>query len=259
MKITVLRIKAILGRMLTVGTLLFVLLLSPSITYPGEWRVSPIRLDLGREAKSGVITVINEKAEKLQVQMKAFEWTQDAEGKDIYTDTDDLIFFPKIIVFEKNEERIVRAGIKVPAVAREKTYRLFIEEIPEPKKAEGVNVALAIRFGVPIFVRPLKEEAKGEISKIEMSKGALNVLIRNTGNLHLIISTVTIKGTDAKGEEIFSRDLAGWYLLSGASRLYTTLLSQDVCKDIARFSIEVKTDKFVLNGSRDADKTMCPE
>jgi fimbrial chaperone protein len=236
---------------------LLCLLLLPSITFSGEWRVTPIRLDLGREAKSGVITVINEGTEKLHVQMKAFEWTQDAEGKDQYTETSDIIFFPKMIILEKNEQRIIRAGIKIPAVAREKTYRLFIEEIPEPRKAEGVNVAIAIRFGVPIFVKPLKEEAKGEIEKIELSKGIFNTIVKNKGNLHFIINSINLKGRNITGKEIFSKELSGWYLLSGASRVYTTQIPAEICKDITKLDMEVKTNRVNLDGKLNVDKAMC--
>jgi fimbrial chaperone protein len=232
-------------------------LLCPSPSRSGEWRVAPIRLDLGREAKSGVITVVNESAEKLRVQLKAFEWTQDAEGKDQYTETNDILFFPRILIFEKAEERIVRAGIRMPAAAREKTYRLFIEEIPEPKKAEGVNVAIAIRFGVPIFVKPLKEEARGEIEKLEMSNGTLNARVKNTGNLHFIVRSVAVRGKNFKGEEIFSKELGGWYLLAGASRLYATTLPKDVCPEAAKVEVDVKTDKISITGVLAADKTMC--
>lgn len=228
-----------------------------SISFSAEWRVTPIRIDLGKDAKSGVVTVINEGEERLHVQMKAYEWTQDAEGKDQYTETNDIIFFPKIMVFEKKEERILRAGIKMPAITKEKTYRLFIEEIPEPKKAEGVQVAIAIRFGVPIFVKPLKEEAKGEIEKIEMSKGVLNIIVKNTGNTHFIINSITLKGRTPKEEEKLSRELSGWYLLSGASRLYTTSIPEEVCNDLKNIGIQVKTDKFILEGKLDIDKALC--
>src|SRR5512145_3038365 len=125
----------------------------PTAARAGVWRVSPIRLDLGREAKTGVITVINGAEEKLQFQMTAHEWVQDDEGKDVYAESADLVYYPKIMVIEPKEERILRAGIRVPAAAREKAYRLFIEEIPEPRKSPGTSVAIAVRFGVPIFVK----------------------------------------------------------------------------------------------------------
>jgi fimbrial chaperone protein len=229
----------------------------PSVAASGEWRVAPIRLDLGREAKSGVITVVNEAPEKLQVQLKAFEWTQDAEGKDRYEESADILFFPRILIFDKAEEKIVRAGIRMPAAAREKTYRLFIEEIPQPKKAEGVNVAIAIRFGVPIFVKPLKEDARGEIEKIGMANATFQARVKNTGNLHFIVRSVAVKGKNLKGEEVFSTELGGWYLLAGASRLYETTLPREVCPEVVKVVVEVNTDKVPLTGELAADKTMC--
>lgn len=241
----------------TLAVFLFLLLLAPSAARSGEWRVSPIRLELGRDAKSGVITVYNEAEEPLQVQMKAFEWTQDAEGKDQYAETGDLLFFPRIMAFGKKEDRILRVGIRVPPAKKEKTYRLFIEEIPGPRKSEGVNVAIAIRFGVPVFVKPLKEELKGEIGKPGMAKGLLSIPVRNAGNAHFAIQSIVVTGENAKGEKVFSRDISGWYLLEGASRLYTTEVPKDVCGELARITAEVKAEKFSLTGQLSPDKTMC--
>ncbi len=115
----------------------FPLLLLPVAARAGDWRVSPIRLDLGRDAKSGAVTVANDSDDRLQVQMKAYEWTQDAEGKDRYEETGEILFFPRMMILERKEEKILRAGIRVPAVAKEKTYRLFIEEIPGPRNVGG--------------------------------------------------------------------------------------------------------------------------
>ena len=236
---------------------LLVIVLSPSHSYAGEWRVTPIRIELDKNAKSGVVTIINEGTEKLNVQMKAMEWTQNAEGKDIYTETEDLIFFPKIMTIDSNEDRILRAGIKIPAVAKEKTYRLFVEEIPEPKKSEGVNVAIAIRFGVPIFVKPLKAEPKGEIQKVELTKGVVSAAVKNTGNVHFMINSVSVRGKNDKGEEIFIKDINGWYLLSDVSRIYSAEVPQEICKDVSTIDVQVVTDKLNLSGKADVDKTMC--
>lgn len=237
--------------------LLILILLFASYSNAGEWRVTPIRIELDKNAKSGVVTIVNEGTEKLNVQMKAMEWTQDAEGKDVYTETEDLIFFPKIMTIEAKEDRILRAGIKIPAVAKEKTYRLFVEEIPEPKKSEGVNVAIAIRFGVPIFVKPLKAEPKGEIQKVELAKGVVSATVNNTGNVHFMINTVSIRGKNDKGEEIFAKDINGWYLLSDVSRIYRAEVPKEICKDVSKIDVQVVTDKLNLNGKADVVTTMC--
>ena len=86
--------------------------LSIGQAYSSEWRVAPIRLDFDKGTKSGVITVSNDSAEKVHLQIKAAEWIQDAEGKDKYSDTSDLIYFPKIMILDKNEEKVLRTGIK---------------------------------------------------------------------------------------------------------------------------------------------------
>ena len=242
---------------LTVAAAFLATLLLPASAWSGNWRVTPIRLELGRQAKSGVITVISESKERLQLQMQAFEWTQDAEGKDRYEETGDLVFFPKMMIFEQDEERILRAGIKVPATKQEKTYRLYLEEVPGPRKEGGVNVAIAIRFGVPIFVAPLKQEPRGEVAKVAMAKGTVEAQVRNPGNVHFVIRSVAVKGRNAKGEEIFSRELPGWYLLAGASRTYATEVPEDLCPDLAAVDVEVGTDRFPLTGHLDADTAMC--
>ena len=98
---------------------------------------------------------------------------------------------------------------------------------------------------------------KGEIEKVELSKGVLNVLIKNKGNTHFIIHSIDIKGKNATGEGIFSKELNGWYLLSGVSRPYAITIPQEICKALSKLDIEVKTDRFNLNGKLDVDQTMC--
>ena len=241
----------------TPASVILFLLLLPVVARAGDWRVSPIRLDLGRDAKSGAVTVANDSDDRLQVQMKAFEWTQDAEGKDRYDETGEILFFPRLMILGRKEEKILRAGIRVPAVAKEKTYRLFIEEIPGPRKAEGVNVAVAIRFGVPIFVKPLKEEARGEVGAMTISAGALLVPVNNTGNVHFVVQSVLVRGRSGTGEEIFSLELGGWYLLAGVSRGYTTTVPAGPCGNLAVIEAEVKTDKLPLRGRLVVDRSMC--
>ncbi len=231
--------------------------LSPPAARSGEWRVSPVRLELGRNAKSGVVTVFNESDEPLQVQIRAFEWTQDAEGRDRYTKTEDLLFFPRMMIFAEKEERILRAGIRVPAAKKEKAYRLYLEEIPGPRKDEGVNVAIAIRIGVPVFVKPLKEDPKGEIGMMGMANGVLTIPVRNAGNVHFVIRSTTVTGKNAEGEKVFSRDIGGWYLLADASRLYTTELPKEVCRDLVKIEVEAKTDRFSFSGGFAPDRAMC--
>src|SRR3989304_2850182 len=90
-------------------------LLLPGIARAGEWRGTPLPLVFGRGGQSGRVTASNEGDEKIELQISASVWTQDAEGKDRYAETNDLVFFPKIMTIESKQERILRGGVRVPA------------------------------------------------------------------------------------------------------------------------------------------------
>jgi len=236
---------------------LFFVLAFHSPSPAGDFRVSPVMLHFDSDTKSGVIKLINEGGEGLRLQLGAFEWTQDAEGKDVYAETGDVVFFPKIMVVEPKSERVIRVGRTLPAGEKEKTYRLFVEEIPRRAESEGVRVTIAVRFGVPLFVQPAKEEPRGEIAEAGLSGGELGLLVRNTGNVHFMIQSIDISGRNADGEEKFSEQIAGWYLLGGASRRYGATIPEEVCAGLSTLQVTVKTDRLAIETKVDVDKAKC--
>ncbi len=222
----------------------------------GQFGVSPIRIDLDRGSKSGAITVSNdEQAQSLRVQLRLFEWTQGADGTDQYQESQDLIYFPRLMVLEKGEQKLVRVGLRVPATTQEKTYRLFIEELPAAP-AEGApaatRVAIAVRFGIPVFLKPAKEEVRAEIVKLELSKGVLRVGVRNNGNVHFTIGSIT-----ATSGAAFSKQTPGWYLLAGVAREHAIDLPAEACAKLKRLDVTVTTDKLELKGALDVNASMC--
>jgi fimbrial chaperone protein len=237
------------------ATLLAFIALTAPTGFAGNFGVAPIRLDLDRTARTGSLTVTNDAADKpLRVQLEAFSWLQDASGKDLYEPTAELTFLPRSMSIEPKEQRLVRAGIRLPAAEREKAYRLFIEEVPEPRKPgeAGAQVAVKVRFGIPVFVKPLKEEPKGEIDKVDLDKGTLAVTVRNTGNVHFIIQSVQLKAG-----ELFSKELPGWYLLPGAARAHLATIPADVCVRLGGLDVTVKTDRLELARRVEVDQALC--
>jgi len=245
------------------GSLFLILLASvfaffPSTAFSGELRVTPVKLIFDQQFKNGIITVINEGDEPIQVEIKAVEWTQNAEGKDQYIQTEDIIFFPKVLKLDKGEQRAVRAGIKSAPISKEKTYRLFIKELPKATpETQGTQIRFAVQFALPIFAKPVKEEIKGEIKSITHETGKLKIDVHNTGNAHFRIESIQVKGLDSKGMESFSKDITGWYLLAGVTRTFETTIAQEVCLDTAKVSVEVKSEPLMLHDEMDIIKTLC--
>jgi len=233
--------------------------------YAANFQIQPTSLELGGSVKSGAFSVINGGNEKLNVQISAKEWSQDEEGKDVYEEAKDLVFFPKIMTVEPNEQRAIRVGVKVPAVLQEKTFRLFVEEIPSPKKDSDMKPAgkitagltIAFRFSTPIFVKPVQPKESGIIEKIGMSGGAVRATVKNTGNVHFKVLTVTFSGKAIDGKELFSQEVAGWYVLHGKSRPFEVVVPQEFCDRLATIKVEAKAENLTIDGTLNVQKNMC--
>ncbi len=247
---------ASISRLMLAILLLMATVLAPLSAEAG-WQVIPIRLDFDQKTRSGVVTLINNGEASITFAIEAAEWSQDEQGQDKYTPTEDLIFFPKILTIEPNKERVVRAGIRVPASAKEKTYRLFIKEAAAPKKTEGTAVAIAIKFGVPIFVKPAKEEIKGEISPPVMSDNQVRLTVTNTGNGHFRIGTIRLAEENATGEPTFSQEVNGWYLLASASKEFTFSVPPEICPQLKTLNIQMNADRLFLDKKINVDPAMC--
>lgn len=229
----------------------------PALSNAGEWRVSPIKLYFNTDVKSGVVTVINEGTDQIHLQIKAMEWTQDGEGKDVYAETNDIVFFPKMMVLKGKEERVVRAGVRSTGLPKERTYRLFIEEIPEPKTGGGANITVAIKFGVPLFVGPRKEEQRGAVEQAVMEKGVLTFRVVNTGTVHMVLDAVKVTGRNKAGDDVFTKELGGWYVLQGVSRPYSVTIPQEACKKIAVIEVSARGGALILKGALNVREKMC--
>lgn len=201
-----------------------------------EFSVTPIRAEFKPGVLSETITVANEAATPLRVTVKLMEWTQDAAGQDVYTESADLVYFPRSLDIPPGSRRLVRVGAKTLAGTVERSYRLFIEEVPERTGTEGrAQVAFHFRFGVPIFVTPAVAKPQPEVMEPTLDRGKLSLAVRNGGNLHFRVTRLTVSD-DAS----YSQDIAGWYSLAGSQRTYSALVPPDVCRraKVLRVTIE---------------------
>ncbi len=218
----------------------------PEQALAGDFRLIPIMLDFPAGVKSGVITLINEGVEKNSFQLTAAEWLQDKDGKDSFVGAPGLIYYPKIVTIDPGQRQVIRIGLKGPVSAVERTYRLFIEEMPDPQKVKK-GVSVLIRFGAPLFVKPANEVLKGTIEHIALSHGTVSATVKNSGTVHFRIKNVVFTGKSADGNEIFSQEVEGWYLLHDASRPYQAAIPSDVCRKLSTIEINVDADILTLH------------
>jgi fimbrial chaperone protein len=239
--------------------------LSASAVFAANFSITPTSIELSGGVKSGAISVINSGEEKLNCQIDVKEWGQDADGKDVYTDAKDVVFFPKIMTVGPNEQRSIRIGIKGPRSMKEKTYRIFVEEIPSQKKVPveksagkiTAGLTIAFRYAAPIFVKPVKQQESAIIEKTDMAKGVASVIIRNSGNIHIKLLSVNFRGKGIDGRELFSNEVAGWYILHDLSRRYEVTIPKAICKDITTIDVSAQAENITINGKLNVQRNMC--
>lgn len=219
--------------------LVFILFV-PIAGYAGSFKVTPIKVYMEGDSKVTAIHVVNEGEEKVTVQLEAMEWSQDANGVDQYVTTKDLVIFPKIVSLVKGEDKIIRLGYQGrPAIDRERTYRVYVQELPIPVPGQ-TGVAMATRFGIPVFIRPAKVTQEQDIQAVRMTGQGLHITIHNTGTQHVMATGITVVGLDGTDAEVFVKSGTGWYVLPGVSRTFVLPVSQEECHATRRVRVAVK-------------------
>ncbi len=226
------------------------LVLVPVLTaWAQGFGVSPIRLDLDRATRNASITVNNDDDKPLGFQVRPMEWIQDAEGKDQYLETRDLIVFPQQFQVPPGKNRIFRVGYRNPAIRTEKAYRVFIEDLPGPASTnpdESSSVVISVQFGVPVFLRPVTIEQRGQLQRFEIVSNKLVGELQNTGTVHIRPTSVKVQGLDERGASVFEQVFDGWYILTGAARRFSAPLPAGACERTRKLMVEAVGEKLAL-------------
>jgi len=167
----------------------------------GSFSVAPTRVELSSSARTAVVTLRNAAPEPLTVQVSVVGWSQQT-GEDTYPATRDLLATPPVLKLEPDEERVVRIALRREADPNQDLpYRVFFEEVPPPPREgfNGVNVAL--RVGVPIFVRSTartRTDLRWEVHAA--ADGKLRVEAINQGTAHIQITGFELTRDGAAAE-----------------------------------------------------------
>lgn len=238
--------------------ILFIFILLCNISLAGEFTVTPIRIDLDRENPSNSINVSNDGKKPINFVVKEMLWIQDKDGNDSYNPSQDLIFFPKSFKLEGGTSRIIRVGLKNTELPlKEKAYRLFIEEIPEGRLEGQTGVAIAIRFGVPIFIKPANESFSIKLENIIFNKDNMDLLIKNSGNISIRFNSIDIIGLNDKDIEIYKKQINGWYIFPDAKKKFVAPINYEECINTKKLIILLNTDNKVIREEVNVEINQC--
>ena len=218
--------------------------------------VSPTRLALTPRTTSAVLTLTNDSANAIRFQLSAFTWDQTEDGHMRLSDTKDVVFYPPLLTIEPGQSRRVRVGAATPFAALEKTYRLFVEELPNHEAAAAPEAGIQVRtkMGVPVFLQGQRASTQTAVENLELGDGNMFFHVTNSGTAHVLLQRVRIRGLSSSGAEVFARSVDGWYLLAGHRQRFRVPVSPADCSRAAAIAVVAEFD----SGSADGRLTLSP-
>ena len=172
---------------------LCVFLAGATVVNAANLGVNPVRVTLSDKQKMGTLTVRNDGAEPVPMQLEVLNWSQE-EGNDVFTPTRELIVNPPIFTIPASGSQLIRVGLRgAPDAQRELTYRIIMQELPPPPDPDFNGTKMLMRVSLPVFVLP-KVAAKPVLrwQAVRTSDGALKISLTNDGNAHIQITNFSL-------------------------------------------------------------------
>jgi len=216
--------------------------------------VAPTLLDVKRGESVAGLRVRNGDAGKaVSVQVRVVRWRQDASGN-VYEPAEGVVASPPVTRIAPGAENLIRiVRTAKEAVAGEESYRVLVDELPDPDAAQAGVVSILIRQSVPLFFSspkatpaqpqwrisriaaqttpspptPLPQAGEGSVGKHDsppplpqMGEGGAayswRVTVTNTGDKRLRLADLVLR--DANGTQVAVRPGLVGYVLGHASQ-----------------------------------------
>jgi fimbrial chaperone protein len=161
-------------------------------------RVAPISVNLLWPTSAATIKVRNEGEQPIDVQVRAFRWTQ-SDAREALLPTRDVVVSPPITRLMPGVEQVVRIVrvIKTP-VLTEESYRLLVDELPSPERRSNGNVSVLLRYSVPVFVTNPEASPASMSWRLERRPGGLVLAGDNQGEQRMRIANLHISTPDGR-------------------------------------------------------------
>ncbi len=188
-------------------------LLAPA-AQSADLRAAPVVIEPLPGARTANFTLINEEDHALKVQVRVMRWSM-IDGKEVLTPTTDLVASPPLVSLKAKQHYLVRLvrTAKAPPVGEE-TYRVLVDEVPDPNSIKPGSVQLVLRLSIPVFFSDVPKRLAKVEWNVERNGSTSWLTATNTGNRRLRLVDLSIA---AGGHTLYSQAGLVGYVLAGSS------------------------------------------
>jgi fimbrial chaperone protein len=224
----------------------------------GDLAVNPVLVQLTPGTASAVVVVQNRATEAARYEVKIVAWDQTPGGEMKLTPTADVVAFPALVSLGPGEKRNIRVGTVSGFGPVEKSFRLFIEELPPAAvPGEQAQVRVLTRVGIPVFLTPPRPLKKAELTGLAVQGARASVSLRNRGTVHVRPSAARLIARDRAGETVHVVPLDAWYVLAGGERAWEAEIPAVRCGDVRAVTAEVALQRETLRTTVETPAGAC--
>lgn len=185
-------------------------LLAAYPAHAGPLTIAPTTLEIEPQRQSAMLTVTNDSDQPVDLQFRAYAWSQSSGGESL-TPTGDLAISPAIVTVAPHKKQVFRIlRVRTTQIGTEPSYRLRLNELPRPG---AVGVVVNLEFSLPVFV-----STKGATPTLAWSREGATVSVFNTGNRRVRLGSLALG--DESGGSSPIRESRSTYILAGATRVF---------------------------------------
>ncbi|WP_027999089.1 fimbrial biogenesis chaperone [Sinorhizobium arboris] len=181
-------------------------------------RVAPVILDLKAPTAASTMRIWNEARTPINVQIRVFRWRQ-VNGENTYEATNEVVASPPITALRPGGENLVRiVRTSKRPVEAEESYRLVVDELPDPSRRTASAVVMVVRHSIPVFFGNPEAANAAPSWAVQKARGGYVVTVRNRGSQRIRISDLAL----SSGSTVLARGggLVGYVLGNSTAKWF---------------------------------------
>ncbi|MGH6781252.1 MAG: fimbrial biogenesis chaperone [Sphingomonadaceae bacterium] len=209
-------------------------------------RVAPVCLDIRAPGATATIRVWNDAPQPVNVQIRIFRWNQQ-DGEERLVPTQDVVVSPPITTLAGGGENIVRVvRVAKKPISAEESYRVIVDELPDPARRNTGTITLVIRHSIPVFFGGTRGKDSAIDWSVQRRAGGYQVSARNTGAGRLRLSNLILH---AGNGAIARRDGLVGYALAGATMRWLVFSEENGGSPSGPITISAESEAGPVNAA----------